>query len=72
MHFIVGAEGYESVTTHIFSPDCPYLHSDAVFGVKESLIADYRQVDDPEEAARLGLANPFWTLDWDFVLARPG
>jgi protocatechuate 3,4-dioxygenase beta subunit len=72
IHFIVGAEGYEPITTHIFSPDCPYLHSDTVFGVKESLIADYRQVDDPEQAARLGLPNPFWTVESDFVLAQPG
>ncbi|MDR6294475.1 catechol 1,2-dioxygenase [Inquilinus ginsengisoli] len=72
IHFIVGAEGFEPITTHIFSPDCPYLHSDAVFGVKESLIADYRQVDDPRQAAGQGLPNPFWAVDCDFVLARPG
>ncbi|MGO4728027.1 MULTISPECIES: intradiol ring-cleavage dioxygenase [unclassified Inquilinus] len=72
IHFIVGAEGFEPITTHIFSPDCPYLHSDTVFGVKESLIADYRQVDDPLQAAEQGLPNPFWAVDCDFVLARPG
>ena len=72
IHFIVGAEGFEPITTHIFSPDCPYLHSDTVFGVKESLIADYQQVDDPRQAAEQGLPNPFWAVDCDFVLARPG
>ena len=39
LHFIVEAEGYDRLTTHIFDPDDPYLDSDAVFGVKESLIA---------------------------------
>jgi len=29
-------------------------------------------VDDPEQAARLDLPNPFWALDWGFVLARVG
>jgi protocatechuate 3,4-dioxygenase beta subunit len=72
IHFIVGAEGFEPITTHIFSPDCPYLHSDTVFGVKESLIADYQQVDDAPQAAEQGLPNPFWAVDCDFVLARPG
>lgn len=71
IHFIVGAEGFEPITTHIFSPDCPYLHSDTVFGVKESLIADYRQADDAARAAELGLPNPFWSVTCDFVLARP-
>ncbi len=60
----------ESITTHIFSPGCSYQHSDMVFEVKESPIADYRQVDEPEQAAKLDLPNPFWALDWGFVLAR--
>ena len=72
IHFIVGAQGYTPITTHIFTPDCPYLHSDAVFGVKESLIADFRLVDDPAEAERLGFSNPFWAVTCDFVLAGAG
>lgn len=35
IHFIVRADGYEPVTTHIFTPDCPYLGEDPVFGVKQ-------------------------------------
>jgi len=40
-----------------------------VFAVKDSLIGKYRKVDDPAEAKRLGLPNPFLRLDWDFRLA---
>jgi hydroxyquinol 1,2-dioxygenase len=57
IHFIVRATGHRSVITHVFPPDCPYLETDAVFGVKESLIGDFRQVGD------------HWELGWDFVLA---
>eukprot|EP01037_Dinobryon_pediforme_P015619 gene15619-15765_t len=71
IHFIVGAEGYAPITTHLFTPDCKYLHTDAVFGVKESLIADFRTIDDPTRAADLGFPNPFVAVNWDFVLARP-
>ncbi len=70
LHFIVKAPGFDTVVTHIFTPDCPYLPEDAVFGVKDSLIADFRRVDDTAEAARVGVAAPFWTVDWTFVLAR--
>ena len=42
LHLIVTAPGFETVVTHIFTPDCPYLDEDAVFGVKESLIADFK------------------------------
>ncbi len=71
IHFIVGAEGFDSITTHIFTPDCRYLDSDAVFGVKADLIADFQTRDDPDEAARLGFRNPFTSVTCDFVLARP-
>ncbi len=69
LHFIVSAPGYEKVTTHIFTPDCPWLNDDAVFGVKESLIADFKQVDDLEKAKAIGLPNPFKSVTWDFVLS---
>jgi catechol 1,2-dioxygenase len=70
LHFIVSAPGYEEVTTHIFTPDCPWLKDDAVFGVKESLIADFKMVDDPKQAAALGMPNPFKIVKWDFILKR--
>jgi catechol 1,2-dioxygenase len=61
IHFIVKAQGFETVITHVFPPDCPYLEQDAVFGVKETLIGDFRQTGTP--------AAPEWQLDWDFTLA---
>ena len=70
IHFIVAADGFKPVVTHIFPPDDPYLDSDAVFGVKESLIGDFKHVDDPARAGSLGIANPFWQLAADFVLTR--
>ncbi len=71
IHFIVGADGFRPITTHIFAPDSPYLQTDAVFGVKKDLVADFRKIDDPVRAKELGFANPFVTVNWDFVLARP-
>ena len=70
LHFIVAAPGYRPVTTHVFVADSPYLDSDAVFGVKESLIRDVPEADDPARAAEVGLANPFRTLTFDLTLLR--
>jgi catechol 1,2-dioxygenase len=70
LHFIAAAEGYRPVTTHVFVADSPYLDSDAVFGVKDSLVREVGEVDDPARAAQLGLANPFRTLSFDLVLLR--
>jgi hypothetical protein len=38
--------------------------------VKESLIRDFVRHDDPAAAAALGVANPYWTVETDFVLTR--
>lgn len=38
VHFMISAPGHEQLVTHIFADDSPYLDSDAVFGVKESLV----------------------------------
>jgi hydroxyquinol 1,2-dioxygenase len=70
IHFIVSAPGFRTVTTHLFPPDCPWLEKDAVFGVKESLIADFRRCADAARARDLGVAAPFWEVAWDFVLGR--
>ena len=70
IHFIVNAGGFQPITTHIFTPDDPYLASDAVFGVKESLIVDFDKTDDPARARELGFEGPFWQATCDFVLAR--
>lgn len=69
IHFVVSAEGYEPVTTHIFDRTDPYLASDAVFAVKDSLICDFLRHDAPApEASRLGVAPPFYTATFDFRL----
>jgi catechol 1,2-dioxygenase len=60
MHFLVTAPGFQTLTTHTFVGGDPYLDSDAVFGVKSSLIA-------PFEAT--GEATIPWRSDFDFVLA---
>jgi len=68
LHFIVQAPGYASVTTHLFVDDSPYLESDAVFGVKPTLIRSFPTVDDPDRAAGLGLPNPFRSVDFEIAL----
>jgi protocatechuate 3,4-dioxygenase beta subunit len=42
LHAIVRAQGYQPVTTHIFDSASDYLDSDTVFGVKATLIRDFR------------------------------
>lgn len=59
MHFIVSAKGYETVVTHTFVSGDLWLTSDAVFGVKASLIADFERVEKGPTR---------WRSAFDFVL----
>jgi catechol 1,2-dioxygenase len=69
IHFVVSAEGYEPVTTHIFDRTDPYLQSDAVFAVKDSLICDFvRHEEADPEARRAGVEPPFYVAHFDFRL----
>ncbi len=68
VHFMISAEGYQSVTTELFVADDPYLDSDAVFGVRESLIVPFTRHKADEEAQRMNMSGPFFTVDYDFVL----
>ena len=41
VHFWIKKPGYRDLITHIFKDGDPYLHDDAVFGVKASLVTDW-------------------------------
>ena len=56
IHFIVSAPGFKPVVTQVYTEGDEYLESDAVFGVKNSLVVAYQP--DGEE----------WQVNYDFVL----
>ncbi len=64
IHAIVSAPGCRAVTTHIFDAQNPYLETDAVFGVKDSLVRPFRPAGpgDPADVS--------YVVDMDFTLAR--
>jgi len=63
IHAIVSAPGFRPVTTHIFDAQNPYLDSDTVFGVKDSLVRDFRPAG-PQDPADVR-----FVAEMDFVLA---
>ena len=66
---IVSARGYETLTTHFFDDESPYLDSDAVFAVKPSLLRSFvrRRADDPERPP--SVSGDWWSVENDIVLA---
>ncbi len=70
IHMIVSAPGYEPVTTHLFVADSDYLDTDAVFGMKESLVAKFNRHPAGKAPTGEAVETPFYTVEYDFRL-RP-
>jgi hydroxyquinol 1,2-dioxygenase len=69
VHFMVSAAGYETLITHVFAAGDEYLDSDAVFGVKHELIADFERREPGQAPDGTELRTPFYTMRYDLVLA---
>ena len=61
LHFMIDAPGYERLITHVFRDHDQYLDSDVVFGVRQSLVADW-----------VKQADGTYSLHYDFVLNPTG
>jgi hydroxyquinol 1,2-dioxygenase len=72
LHFMIAAPGFETTVTHLFVKGDKYLESDTVFGVKDSLVVDFKRSDSATEARALGLTAPFFTASYDFTLLPTG
>ncbi|KAH7037782.1 Intradiol ring-cleavage dioxygenase [Microdochium trichocladiopsis] len=60
IHFIVSAEGHNTLTTQVFDREGEWVKNDSVFAVKDELLVDFRAREDDDKAK--------WTLEYDFVL----
>lgn len=61
MHYLVTAPGFKKIVTHTFVGGDEYLESDAVFGVKKSLVAPFESVTD---------GAMLWRSPFDFIMVR--
>jgi hydroxyquinol 1,2-dioxygenase len=69
VHMIIRADGYRTLTTHVFDADSQYLDSDAVFAVKPSLMREFviHAPDDPDTPE--GVTTEWVSVENDLVLA---
>jgi catechol 1,2-dioxygenase len=68
IHFKVCTDGCVPVTTHVFDSESAYLDSDAVFGVKQSLVRKLVAHDPAVQPAPAGIQGSWYTVDIDIVL----
>ncbi|MFY9511734.1 MAG: dioxygenase [Rubrivivax sp.] len=70
IHAMVYADGYVPVTTHLFPSDSPFLDSDVVFGVRNSLIVPWDQHAPGTAPDGRVMDRPYHAARYDFHLAR--
>ncbi len=70
IHFWIKADGYQDIITHLFVEGDEYLESDAVFGVKDSLVIPFTKNTDAGQAAKWKVTAPFYEAQYDFTLAK--
>ncbi|CDY75694.1 Catechol 1,2-dioxygenase [Caballeronia glathei] len=70
LHFMITAPGYERLVTHVFRDGDKYLDSDAVFGVRSSLVAQWIPHEEGVAPDGTRMNTPFSTLEFDFILNR--
>lgn len=70
VHFMVQAPGHDRLVTHVFVDGDKYLDSDAVFGVRSSLIRTFEKHKPGTTPDGATSKVPYYTMGYDFVL-RP-
>jgi hydroxyquinol 1,2-dioxygenase len=70
IHMLVSAPGHQTITTHLFAAGSEYIDSDAVFGVKESLVTPFAKHPPGVAPDGTQLDVPYYTVNYDFRLQR--
>lgn len=75
LHYIIKAEGFQTLVTEVFPDDDPYLDQDTVFGVRDDLIMSYEKQKSssfPESGFVLSgkVDEDYSLVDFNLILSR--
>ncbi len=68
IHFKVSHKSCSPLTTMLFVPNDPWIDSDAIGAVRDSLIMKFEKIDAPEEITKYNVDQPFFLCKYDFIL----
>jgi hydroxyquinol 1,2-dioxygenase len=68
VHFMIEADGYQPLITHLFEAGAEYLENDVVFGTKDALVVAFEEQEPGATPDGGSSAEPFLVARYDFVL----
>jgi hydroxyquinol 1,2-dioxygenase len=69
IHFMVKVDGYQTLITHVFDEADQYLDTDAVFGVRSSLLARFERHEPGTAPDGREMTGPWASTAFDLILA---
>jgi hydroxyquinol 1,2-dioxygenase len=69
IHFMVTAPGYQTLITHVFDEADEHLDTDAVFGVRSSLLTTFDRHDGGIAPGGRTMTGPWSNTEFDLVIA---
>jgi hydroxyquinol 1,2-dioxygenase len=71
IHFAIEAPGHHGLVTHLFRAGDEWINDDAVYGVKEPLIVEFKKMPAGSTAPSGEIMyEPFYVVSYDFLLER--
>ena len=70
LHLRITHDTGETLTTQLFFAGDPWIDSDVVGAVKQSLIVTLDKHEDPADFHKRGFDKPYYSIGYDFVLPR--
>jgi catechol 1,2-dioxygenase len=70
LHVRITHEACDPLTTQIFFTGDPWIDSDVVGAVKQSLIVTLEKHQDPRDLRKRGVDRAYYSLNYDFTLPR--
>lgn len=68
VHFMVTADGYQTLITHVFDETDEHLDTDAVFGVKDQLLTTFVRHEPGTAPDGTRMDVPYHTMSYDLIL----
>ena len=70
LHLRITHDSCETLTTQLFFTGDPWIDSDVVGAVKQSLIVTPARHEEPADLQKRGLDRPYYSISYDFALPR--